>query len=84
MRLGGRLANPHRLYIFQLAPHGGIRPAPRRRSRLALSLSAMMLRHELPVHRKSTLYVRSAIGAFTRISKTTFKFKAMVPKFHYR
>jgi DNA-binding CsgD family transcriptional regulator len=24
---------------FQLAPHGGIRPAPRRRSRLALSLS---------------------------------------------
>ena len=36
----GRVFGKHSASIyFQLAPHGGIRPAPRRRSRLALTLS---------------------------------------------
>jgi hypothetical protein len=33
------LANRHHRSIFLVAPHGGIRPAERRRSRLALTLS---------------------------------------------
>ena len=40
MRSIGRVfGKPSSSIYFQLAPHGGIRPAPRRRSRLALSLS---------------------------------------------
>ena len=40
MRAIGRVfGKPSSSIYFQLAPHGGIRPAPRRRSRLALSLS---------------------------------------------
>ncbi len=39
MRSIGRVfGKPSSSIYFQLAPHGGIRPAPRRRSRLALSL----------------------------------------------
>ena len=37
--IGRVLGKPSSSIYFQLAPHGGIRPAPRRRSRLALSLS---------------------------------------------
>ncbi len=40
LRAIGRVFDkPSSSIYFQLAPHGGIRPAPRRRSRLALSLS---------------------------------------------
>ena len=40
MRSIGRVfGKPSSSIYFQLAPHGGIRPVPRRRSRLALSLS---------------------------------------------
>ena len=38
MRLGERLVDPSSIYQ-QLSPYGGIRPAPRRRSRLALTLT---------------------------------------------
>ena len=37
--IGRAFCTPSSSIYFQLAPHGGIRPAPRRRSRLALSLS---------------------------------------------
>jgi DNA-binding CsgD family transcriptional regulator len=37
--IGRALSKPSSSIYFQLAPHGGIRPAPRRRSRLALTLS---------------------------------------------
>ena len=40
MRSIGRVfGKPSSSIYFQLAPYGGIRPAPRRRSRLALTLS---------------------------------------------
>src|SRR3974390_2010064 len=37
--IGGAFGKPSSSIYFQLAPHGGIRPAPRRRSRLALTLA---------------------------------------------
>ena len=37
--IGRVFGKPSSSIYFQLAPYGGIRPAPRRRSRLALSLS---------------------------------------------
>jgi IS30 family transposase len=37
--IGRAFAKPSSSIYFQLAPHGGIRPSPRRRSRLALTLS---------------------------------------------
>ena len=37
--IGRAFGKPSSSIYFQLAPHGGIRPAPRRRSRLALRLS---------------------------------------------
>src|SRR6202021_3771541 len=36
--MGRVFGKPYSSIYFQLAPHGGIRPAPRRRSRLALTL----------------------------------------------
>ena len=36
--IGRAFGKPSSSIYFQLAPHGGIRPEPRRRSRLALSL----------------------------------------------
>jgi len=37
--IGRAFSKPSSSIYFQLVPHGGIRPAPRRRSRLALTLS---------------------------------------------
>src|ERR1700719_2844547 len=37
--IGRAFSKPSSSIYFQLAPHGGIRPAPRRRSRLALTLA---------------------------------------------
>src|ERR1035438_774997 len=37
--IGRAFCKPSSSIYFQLAPHGGIRPAPRRRSRFALTLS---------------------------------------------
>src|SRR3974377_2580000 len=37
--IGRAVGKPSSWIYFQLAPHGGIRPAPRRRSRLALTLA---------------------------------------------
>ena len=37
--IGRAFSKPSSSIYFQLAPHGGIRPAARRRSRLALTLS---------------------------------------------
>jgi IS30 family transposase len=37
--IGRAFGKPSSSIYFQLAPYGGIRPAPRRRSRLALTLS---------------------------------------------
>ena len=36
--IGRAFGKPSSSIYFQVAPHGGIRPAPRRRSRLALTL----------------------------------------------
>ena len=37
--IGRAFGKPSSSIYFQLAPHGGIRPPPRRRSRLALTLA---------------------------------------------
>src|SRR5512147_1259474 len=37
--IGRAFGKPSSSIYFQLAPHGGIRPSPRRRSRLALTLA---------------------------------------------
>src|SRR5258705_6104000 len=37
--IGRAFGKPSSSIYFQVSPHGGIRPAPRRRSRLALTLS---------------------------------------------
>src|SRR5271166_1150627 len=37
--IGRAFGKPSSSIYFQVAPHGGIRPAPRRRSRLALTFS---------------------------------------------
>ena len=37
--IGRAFGKPSSSIYFQVAPHGGIRPAPRRRSRLALTLA---------------------------------------------
>src|SRR6478735_1444773 len=37
--IGRAFGKPSSSIYFQLAPHGGIRPAPRRRARLALTLA---------------------------------------------
>src|ERR1700675_1523969 len=37
--IGRAFSKPSSSIYYQLAPHGGIRPAPRRRSRLAMTLS---------------------------------------------
>ena len=37
--IGRAFGKPSSSIYFQVAPHGGIRPAPRRRSRLSLTLS---------------------------------------------
>src|ERR1700716_1112505 len=37
--IGRAFGKPSSSIYFQLVPHGGIRPAPRRRSRLALTLA---------------------------------------------
>ena len=37
--IGRAFGKPSSSIYFQVVPHGGIRPAPRRRSRLALTLS---------------------------------------------
>ncbi len=52
--IGRAFGKPSSSIYFQLAPHGGIRPAPRHRSRLALTLSereeisrAIVARHSI-------------------------------------
>ena len=51
--IGRAFSKPSSSIYFQLAPHGGIRPAARRRSRLALTLSE---REEIssPLERRAT------------------------------
>ena len=63
MRSIGRVfGKPSSSIYFQLAPYGGIRPAPRRRSRLALTLSE---REEISrgiVARRSIRFMASLLG----------------------
>src|SRR5260370_17566711 len=54
--IGRAFSKPSSSIYFQLAPHGGIRPAPRRRSRLALTLSE---REEIYAHALRTKSARS-------------------------
>ena len=60
--IGRVFGKPSSSIYFQLAPYGGIRPAPRRRSRLALTLSE---REEISrgiVARRSILFMASLLG----------------------
>ena len=60
--IGRVFGKPSSSIYFQLAPHGGIRPAPRRRSRLALTLSE---REEISrgiVARRSIRFMASLLG----------------------
>src|SRR6202166_4310460 len=66
-RSGGRLASPSSSIYFQVSPHGGIRPAPRRRSRLALTLSEREeISRGIAIHRSA----RSMAGLLGRSPST--------------
>jgi IS30 family transposase len=57
--IGRAFGKPSSSIYFQLAPHGGIRPAPRRRSRLALTLSEREeISRGIAAHRSARLMAR--------------------------
>src|SRR6195256_3841877 len=65
--IGRTFSKPSSSIYFQLAPHGGIRPAPRRRSRLALTLSEREeISRGIAVHRSA----RSMAGLLGRSPST--------------
>jgi IS30 family transposase len=58
--IGRAFGKPSSSIYFQVAPHGGIRPAPRRRSRLALTLSEREeISRGIAVHRSARSMARS-------------------------
>ena len=65
--IGRVFGKPSSSIYFQLAPHGGIRPVPRRRSRLALSLSE---REEISRGIVSERSIRSMAGSLGRSPST--------------
>ena len=65
--IGRAFGKPSSSIYFQLAPHGGIRPVPRRRSRLALSLSE---REEISRGIVSERSIRSMAGSLGRSPST--------------
>ena len=57
--IGRAFGKPSSSIYFQLAPHGGIRPAPRRRSRLALTLAEREeISRGIAAHRSARLMAR--------------------------
>ena len=65
--IGRVFGKPSSSIYFQLAPHGGIRPAPRRRSRLALSLAE---REEISRGIVAERSIRSMAGLLGRSAST--------------
>jgi len=58
--IGRAFGKPSSSIYFQVAPHGGIRPAPRRRSRLALTLSEREeISRGVAMHRSARSMARS-------------------------
>ena len=58
--IGRAFGKPSSSIYFQVAPHGGIRPAPRRRSRLALTLSEREeISRGIATHRSARSMARS-------------------------
>ena len=58
--IGRAFGKPSSSIYFQVAPHGGIRPAPRRRSRLALTLSEREeISRGIAAHRSARSMARS-------------------------
>ena len=65
--IGRAFGKPSSSIYFQVSPHGGIRPAPRRRSRLALTLSEREeISRGIAVHRSA----RSMAGLLGRSPST--------------
>jgi hypothetical protein len=57
--IGRAFGKPSSSIYFQVSPHGGIRPAPRRRSRLALTLAEREeISRGIAVHRSCRLMCR--------------------------
>ena len=63
--IGRAFGKPSSSIYYQVAPHGGIRPPPRRRSRLALTLAE---REEISRGRRFALYYFFAFGGFVALS----------------
>jgi IS30 family transposase len=65
--IGRAFGNPSSSIYYQVAPHGGIRPAPRRRSQLALTLSEREeISRGIAIHRSA----RSMAGLLGRSPST--------------
>src|SRR3974390_1910595 len=60
--IGRAFGKPSSSIYFQLAPHGGIRPAPRRRSRLALTLAEREERARAIAEYQSTRSIAWLLG----------------------
>ena len=68
--IGRAFGKPSSSIYFQVSPHGGIRPAPRRRSRLALTLSEREeISRGIAVHRSA----RSMAGLLGRSPSTVIR-----------
>src|SRR3974390_591310 len=62
--IGRAFGKPSSSIYFQLAPHGGIRPAPRRRSRLALTLAEREEISRAIAEYQSTRSIARLLGSF--------------------
>src|SRR4029079_16648806 len=68
--IGRAFGKPSSSIYFQVAPHGGIRPAPRRRSRLALTLSEREeISRGVATHRSARSMARSLGPSPSRVSR---------------
>ena len=62
--IGRAFGRPSSSIYFQVSPHGGIRPAPRRRSRLALTLSEREeISRGIAVHRSARGHARDFLAS---------------------
>ena len=68
--IGRAFGKPSSSIYFQLAPHGGIRPAPRRRSRLALTLAEREeISRGIAAHQSARLMARLLGHSLSTVSR---------------
>src|ERR1039458_5440530 len=77
--IGRAFGKPSSSIYFQLAPHGGIRPAPRRRSRLALTLSEREeISRGIAAHQSARLMARLLGHSPSTVSQKSAAMAAMI------